>query len=307
MAWRIAKTQLVPLRKDIEQIAAERSRARRMRDSRQPPARERIVVGFDPRFTNADWNGFLRSHSERQVNITMSLSSRHDEFHGSVPGRAPLPRNRIMLIDLMKVPEYLDKGYIASLSAPGRLDFDKLLHLRAQAYGRPVSEQAAALMRLMASNEPGDIGAIPVWINTHGRMIPDPQLFSERGRVAAASSLDQLRERVDAADVFGEAGIQSYYITFEFWAHLAYRGCQPFRSTSNPANFVHKRFFKPRPFISELLSSIRQIEAFSEAVADIATRLRYSRLTRDVFQRARTVGEFREHSAFDLATGATRG
>lgn len=58
MAWRIAKTQLVPLRKDIEQIAAERSRARRMRDSRQPPARERIVVGFDPRFTNADWNGF---------------------------------------------------------------------------------------------------------------------------------------------------------------------------------------------------------------------------------------------------------
>ena len=55
MAWRIAKTQLGPLRKDIEQIAAERSRARRMRDSRQPPARERIV---DPRFTNADWNGF---------------------------------------------------------------------------------------------------------------------------------------------------------------------------------------------------------------------------------------------------------
>ena len=101
LAWRIAKTQLVPLRKDIEQIAAERSRARRMRDSRQPPARERIVVGFDPRFTNADWNGFLRSHSGGQVNITMSLSSRHDEFHGSVSAQAPYPKNRILLIDLM--------------------------------------------------------------------------------------------------------------------------------------------------------------------------------------------------------------
>jgi hypothetical protein len=302
VAWRIARTQLVPLRKGIEQIAAERNRARRMRDSRRPPAREHVVVGFDPRFTNAEWNGFLGSHAGRQVNISMRLSNRHDDFHASVRSSAPFPKSHILLIDLMKVPEYLRDGHIASLSGRGRLDFDALLQLRAEAYGRPVNDQVAALMRLMASNEAGEIGAIPIWINTQGRMIPEQQLFSAIGRAAAGSSLDQLRERSDAKDIFGEAGIQSFYITFEFWAHLAYRGCCLFRPISDRTRILGEGTNSPtkRRFVSDLLNSTHQLEGFSQAVADIATRLRYSRLTRDVFQHARTVGAFREHRTFDL-------
>src|SRR3954451_3613489 len=103
------------------------------------------------------------------------------------------------------------------------------MRLRGETYGRPIDKRAVDLLRLMSSNEAGEIGALPIWINSHGKMIPDPQLFSRAGRVAAVGSLDQLIKRDDATDVFAEAGIQSFYITFEFWAHLAYRGCWLFK------------------------------------------------------------------------------
>jgi hypothetical protein len=286
-ALSIARAQLVPLRKDIEQYAAERRRNRLINDSRRAPKRVRRVVGFDPRFTNIEWSTLIATRTGRPVNIRMQLSPRYDHFHDAFSKNIGGYRDSVLLIDLLFVPEYLKKGYIAPLSRRNKLDFYELMRIRSDSYGRPISAQMLSMMALMCSDETGTIGALPIWVNSHGKMIPDP-LFSEKGRVAAVSSLDQLRKHPDAKQVFAESGIQSFYIIFEFWAHLAYRGCRLFRRDETGK------------FTSDLLHSPRELKRFAEAVADLATRLRFSNITKDVFKDAKSLDDFKDQNAFGL-------
>ena len=136
------------------------------------------------------------------------------------------------IVDLLYVPQLLAEGVIAPLNKQNGFALAEMMQTRAEAHGVSLPTETVEMIRLLCSDEHGEVGALPLWINSHGRMIPDPQLFHERdeGRIATATSFDQVLSRDDAADVLVDAGIQSNFLAFELWAHLAYRGCRPFRT-----------------------------------------------------------------------------
>jgi len=87
-----------------------------------------------------------------------------------------------------------------------------------------------------------------------------------------------------------EAGVQSSYLVFEFWAHLAYRGCNLFEWSS-----------KRRLLESRLLDPTSQHRrALAEAVADLAVRLHIFQITSNMFGKASHPEQFRTDNAFAL-------
>ncbi|MEA3010581.1 MAG: hypothetical protein QOJ91_2273 [Sphingomonadales bacterium] len=297
-----AVRQLRPLRRSLEQIAAEQRRVRRIRGKLHPPRRKRDVRGFDPRFANSDWDRFLQAHLPQQANartqkIQMRLDRRYREFHDwyRTTGTRTI-KSGVVIIDLLYVPEFLERGYIAPLSY---LAIEQMMSRRAEAYGIPIKPSLVDLIGNLCSDQGGQLGALPLWINSHGRFIPDPQLFGENHRLTAASSFDQLLDRPDSIEVFCEASIQSSYLAFEFWAHLAYRGCRLITVARHPPVTATGRK-AAGVLISTVLSSRSEHTAFCKAVADLTTRLRFSSLTRDTFLNAKSELDFLQEHAFRL-------
>lgn len=290
----LARQQLLPLRKDIERLAAAERRGERLRTELLPPAAEVQVLGFDARFTNGDWYSIL-SNPIAPSTIKLYLERSYKLFYDTLEaGPPPFDRRCILIMGFVYCTEFLQRGWIDPIPQDGDLSFDNLMAFRADAHGQKYDEPTGKLARYLCSNAEGTVGALPLWINSHGRMIPDPQLFEENGRIAGVASFDDLLDRADAQRVFAEASVQGFHLTLEFWAHLAYRGCHLFRTV--PEN--------PLAIRSDLLASPDELERFAEAVADLGTRLRFSNRTRKVFQAAGDREQFKDEHRFNIGHNA---
>jgi hypothetical protein len=290
----LARQQLLPLRKDIAKLAAAERRGERLRTELLAPAAEVQVLGFDARFTNGDWYNIL-SNPVAPPTIKLNLGRSYKMFYDALEaGRAPIESRCILIIGFVYCTEYLHRGWIDPIPQDGALEFEKLMAFRAEAHGHRHDEATGKLARYLCSDPDGTVGALPIWLNSHGRMIPEPQLFEENGRLAGVASLDDLFQRSDAQKVLAEASVQGYHLMFEFWAHLAYRGCRLFRSVPN----------EPRAIRSDVLASPDELEKFAEAVADLGTRLRFSNRTRKAFQDAEDRLNVREEHRFAIGHNA---
>ena len=291
LALNVARRSLIPLKPQIDRIVAEQKRRDELRKELVPPAQPRLILGFDPRFSNWDWNKLLAADGVPPPNLITRLSRTHLEFHGdpqrSIAGRST---ESVLVVDLLHVPNLLKQGLIDPLTDHGQLNLDNMLGQRAELHGVKLEQPAVDMMRAMCSDQDGQLGALPLWINTHGRMIIGSPSLQGEARISQISSFDDLLDHRDADKLLTEAGVQSSYLIFEFWAHLAYRGCNLFEWSSSKQHFG-----------SSLLSpTSAHRRALAEAVADLAVRLHFFRITGDMFRGASHADQFRTDNAFAL-------
>lgn len=288
LALQVARKQLRPIAEQLRKEAAEKERLERLKG--EQPRELRELVGFDPRFTRSDWKGVLTLDRLPPATLTSSLTRSYSEFYRNLDDdlRNGIHDDHVLIVDLLFVPHLLHEGLIAPLTTTEGLALDPMLHELAKLIDVQLDPPAIDMMRELCSDEDGVLGALPLWINTHGRMIPRVESCGSRGRPAQVASFDELLDHADAADLLAEAGIQSHYMVFEFLAHLAYRDCRLFES-------------KGRHAITSSLGNPSSPErrSFAEAIADLAVRLHFYRATSDVFRRARVIEDF-DQDAFRL-------
>lgn len=288
----LARRQLLPALQDIERAASAQSREARYRRALVAPKNAVRVVGFDARFNLGDWSEILGGDAAPQT-ILLDLKRSYKAFYDLIdnpadPPRSALQEPAVMLLAQARIPQYLAEGLIDPL--PRELALDAMLNERSRLRGQPCDPAVRRLIKLLFSNDEGVIGALPLWVNSHGRMIPDPQLAynAKQERLITVSTLDELFKLGTAP--LGDASIQSYHVTLEFWAHLAYRGCRLFQY-SVPED---------RRFRSDVLSSPAQLKAFAQATADLATRLLFSNRTRTIYRSARSRAQLNDSSKFRI-------
>lgn len=292
----VAVRQLRPLRQTLEEIAREQKRARRLATTLVPPRQAIQVRGFDPRFDNKDWTRILQPHLKQRTTIRMKLSSRYREFYQRCTEERRFGSNEVVLVDLLLVPRLLRDGWIQPLT--GLVSLQDLMEQRREVHGVALNKPILELATSLSSNLEGVLGALPVWINSHGRFLHD-RLFhhpSERP-ITTEMSFHRLLNRSDADELFGRGSIQSSYLGFELYAHLAYRGCQPFTARMIPRGPSQTAL--GAEFICSLVIP-DQWRAFAQAAADLATRLQFSAVTRDGFRRARTISDFDHEHALGI-------
>src|SRR3954452_14016888 len=83
LALRIARDQLIPIRDQIEKLTFERKLTHQINKIRSKQKQPRELVGYDPRFSNLDWNLIISPPSRQAANIKMSLSQDYKSFHSS--------------------------------------------------------------------------------------------------------------------------------------------------------------------------------------------------------------------------------
>src|SRR4051794_15320076 len=142
------------------------------------------------------------------------------------------------------------------------------------------------MMRRLCADADGRVGALPLWLNTHGRIVPEVITVEGGRRLSQLASFEQLLEHKEAGSLLRDASIQSHYMTFEFLAHLAYHRCHLFRRVDRQS------------YTSELLVSTEQRRRLGEAVADLAVRLHFYSETGDKFRTATVMEDLQQHDAF---------
>jgi hypothetical protein len=291
VAWRALKTarnQLIPLRQDIERIAASQAKITRLRNELVRPGQLVRLAGFDARFTANDWGNILAAGGATQpiqAELNRSYKSFYDRFHSKPP---PFEQPTILILGQAYVPEFLARKWIDPL--PPELGFEKMMSMRAELRSEGYDEVTAQLGRYLFCDAFGTAGALPLWLNSHGRLITDPQLSFGDKRVSSINSLGELFEGPGAEERLSNAGIQSYHVMLEFWAHLAYRGCRLFRPSPNFTT----------TFSSELLSSDDELRRFAQATADLATRLHFSSQTKAIYRSAKSKKDLKQAPKFKI-------
>jgi len=167
------------------------------------------VRGFDPRFGDVEWsrmlfstNGLSESRQKNPVSkIGFHLSRTYGEFVRDFEERKFAGPNTLLIVDLAMVPQYLQTGLIRPLGNVPGFNFEKLMARRAESYGTYFNEGTIALARYMCAAISGDIGAVPLWINSQGRFICAPSQGHFQRPLTASASLDLIFERADAAVV----------------------------------------------------------------------------------------------------------
>src|SRR5262249_22022009 len=158
---------------------------------------------------------------------------------------------------------------IAALHEDNGFDFAGLIDSRARSFGLVFDTPVVEIMRAMCSCAANkSVGALPLWINWQGRFFSLPSQHGFSPPLISATSLEAIYRRPDAADRLADAGIQIASVSsaaFEFWAHLAYRGCQLFHTSAEPYPAIR---------------ATAAFESWCKALADYAVRLRYSNGTR---------------------------
>ena len=81
----------------------------------------------------------------------------------------------------MHVPEFLEKRWIAPLGPENGVVLTDMLVQRADAHGTALDEQTRELLVHFCTDGDGKTGALPIWINKHGRVISYTQLFAHTG------------------------------------------------------------------------------------------------------------------------------
>jgi hypothetical protein len=294
-----AVRQLKPLRRTLEDISTEQRRARRIRTTLKPPRKEVRVRGFDARFDGADWNRILAPLLGKKTSIRMDLSRQYRDFYDWYRQQKERDSSEVLILDLLVVPEFLKAGLIKPLNT--LLPIQDLMSKRAEAYGTRHSDSLRKLVEYLCSDVNGAVGALPLWVNSHGRFIPDHAYLRDEGPSAAESDFERMLASHCADTLLAKAGIQTSYLTFELWAHLAYRGAQIFRAKSHPSRSDDPPG-APRGGLlgCDLVTEPEAFLGFCEAVADLATRLRYSTITRDQFEAATRPADFVQQHAFRL-------
>lgn len=288
----LARRQILPALEDIKRTASVQAREARYRSALIAPKNPVRVVGFDARFSPGDWSEILGGGAAPHT-IVLELQRSYKLFYDQVekpadPSQPPFNGPTVIILAQARIPQYLAAGLIEPL--PTELGLDAMLDERSRLRGQPCDPAIRRLIKLLFSDDSGAAGALPLWLNSHGRMIPDPQLAytAKQERLVTVSTLDALFKLGPAP--LSHASIQSYHVMLEFWAHLAYRGCRLFRSSDEGG----------RRFRSELLSSSEQLQAFARATADLATRLLFSDRTRAIYRSARDEDELKDSSKFRI-------
>lgn len=295
----IALRQLKPLRQTLDNIAAEQLRARKIRATLTPPAGEVRVRGFDPRFDNSDWSRIVSAHVRNTTTVRMDLSWRYQEFYEWYERRADRDGDEIIIIDLLLMPMFMKTGLIVPLNEI--ISIDELLNKRSDLFGVRYSNDVRDALRMLCTDVNGAVGALPLWINTHGRYLPDtPFLRETEWPIAAETDFGRLLRHEDAARLLTLGGVQSSYLSFEFWAHLAYRGGRLFTAKRRPGTSGHAT---PSSLGGELTCplfkrSAHELRAFAEAAADLSTRLQFCAVTRETFGNAEIPADFEHEPAF---------
>jgi hypothetical protein len=228
----------------------------------------------------------------------MDLSWRYQEFYEWYERRVERDADEIIVIDLLLMPMFLKTGLIVPLNEI--VSIGEMLNKRADLYGVRYSNDVRELMRLLCTDVNGMVGALPLWINTHGRYLPDTPFLRETDwPIAAETDFDRLLRHRDAARLFTLGGIQSSYLCFEFWAHLAYRGGTLLSAKRRPGTFGQA---VPSSGGGELTCELGRSDdeqrAFAEAVADLSTRLQFCAVTRETFAEAKVPADFEHEPAF---------
>ena len=290
--------QLRPLRRTLEEIAAEQQREQRMRATLTPPSAEVRVRGFDPRLDNVDWTRILDPHLRGSSAIRMDLSWRYQEFYEWYERRAERDSDEVIIVDLLLMPMFLQTGLIVPLNEI--ISIDEVINKRADLYGARHSTDVRELMRLLCTDVNGLVGALPLWINTHGRYLPDTPFLRETDwPIAAETDFGRLLRHRDAARLLTLGGVQSSYLAFEFWAHLAYRGGTLFSAKRRPGTFGQAIPSSGGGELTcRLFRSDHEWRVFAEAAADLSTRLQFCAVTRETFADAEVPADFEHEPAF---------
>jgi hypothetical protein len=290
-AWalRIAVLQLRPLHSELKRW--ESDRRRRAKLGNLLPSRVRHLVGYDPRFNNWDWSALFRDENEVQPRtVSARLSRSYSDFHRDLEGsiEAASRDGSVMVVDLLFVPFLLEQKLIAPLDEclPGGLE--AMLRRRAELFGVALEQPARAMLRQLCTDQEGRLGALPLWVNTHGRMMPEGVQVTTDRRLSQLNSFDRLLDAPGADTLLADGGVQSQFMIFEFYAHMAYRGCLPFRGSTG----THVR--------CSLLTDPPDRASFAEAVADLAVRLHFYSMTADAFRHAHVIEDLLDDAAFRL-------
>jgi len=107
LALDVARRSILPLKPQIDRIVAEQKRRDELRKELIPPAQSRQILGFDPRFSNWDWNKLLAVDGVPPRNLVTRLSRTHLEFHGD-PQRS-IAQSSVLIVDLLYVPNLLKR------------------------------------------------------------------------------------------------------------------------------------------------------------------------------------------------------
>ncbi len=283
-AWAlyVSIQQLKPLRDELARLRAEDKKRDTLRG--EEPQDVRRLEGFDPRFTNWDWNRFLSLDGNSSTRLISRLSPTYSDFHGKL--HQGFPDDTVVIVDLLYVPYLLQRGLIAPLSSKNDLELDELLERRAGLLGVRLEEPAGKLIRKLCVDADGTVGALPLWVNTHGRIIPESVPVREGRRLNQLATFEQLLDHEDAGRLLGDASIQSHYMIFEYLAHLAYRKSSLFRQVDQQS------------YTSDLLVSADERARLARATADLAVRLHFYTGTGGMFRDATGIQDLETHSEF---------
>jgi hypothetical protein len=295
-----AIVQLRPLRRTLDEISRTQRRVRRLKKAVRAPRTAVTVRGFDPRFDNADWKRLIGPHLRGGATLKMDLSDRYREFYRWYERRNETDKSEVLIVDLLLVPQLLKEGRITPLH--DLLPLQKLMSEREEVHDTTRKKGVGELAEYLCTDVNGTLGALPIWINTHGRFLPEGGYVRHiEPPVAAETSFHGLLGHSQAAKLFESAGVQTSYLGFEFWAHMAYRGCRPFYAKPRP---LPDGAPAPAGFGGELtcnlVNSTSEWWAFRLALADLATRLHFSSLTRERFMQAKSPSDFEAGSAFGV-------
>lgn len=292
-----AARQVKPLRKTLEELANEQKKARRLKATLIPPTEEVTIRGFDPRFDNTDWRRILAPHLTTPT-VRMDLSGRYREFYEWYRSRSPNDDPEVLVVDLLYVPELLKKELIAPLNQV--LPIADALRKRRELYGTTYNPEMDELSTYLCSDVLGRVGALPLWLNTHGRFVPDAPAFVDALRPAVIEPRFDRFVDGEFGHLLEQAGIQSTFLAFEFWAHLAYHGGVMFTASQLDRRGRAQPSTAGGRLTCRLVTLLNEYDAFCRALADLATRLQFSSITREKFINAQKISDFKREYAFQF-------
>jgi hypothetical protein len=303
----LASREILPLQPEIERFTKEQKRRSELQKALESPSSDRVMTGYDPRFNSREWTRLLAADGLPPEHIAVRLSRTHYEFHHHLDESLTSNRGEddsdarhehttkaavgCAIVDLLHVPRLLEEGVIAPLTGHPQLALDRMLDLRARLTGVRFDPASIAMMRALCSDEGGSLGALPLWINSQGRMIIGSPSLPGGDRISQISSFDAVLDHQHAKDLLSEAGVQSNHLIFEFWAHAKYRDCMPFEWSAKD-RVLTSSLLQPEPNQTR--------ERMAQSIADLAVRLQFFRMTASTFTEATDVDDLRSEHAFAL-------